>query len=173
MRATTDRPTPINLVHHSYWNLTGSGTILDHQLTVFADAYTPGDPLVPTGVVAPVAGTPLDFRAPKYLGPDLDHNFVVDGAPGQLRPVARLSDPKSGRTMTVASDQPGLQVYAGKFLDGSTAGRGVTHIRHAGVCLETQAFPNAINLPDWRAQVILRPGQRYRHTMVHAFAAGE
>ena len=72
--------------------------------------------------------------------------------------------------MTVESDQPGLQVYAGKFLDGSTAGRGVTHVRHAGICLETQAFPNAINVPEWRSQVLLHPGDTYRHTVVYAFA---
>lgn len=171
MSATSDRPTPINLAHHSYFNLAGGGTILDHELTVFAEAYTPGAPIAPTGETAALAGTPLDFRARKRVLGELDHNFVVAGAPGQIRPVARLFDPKSGRTMTVAADQPGLQVYAGKFLDGSTAGKGVVHVRNAGLCLETQAFPNAINVPAWRGQVILRPGETYAHTVVYAFSA--
>jgi aldose 1-epimerase len=173
MSATTDRPTPINLVHHSYFNLAGAGTILDHALTIFGDAYTPGDPIVPTGAIEPVAGTPFDFGSPKRVLPDLDHNFVVRPAtPGQMRAVARLADPRSGRTMTVVSDQPGLQVYAGKFLDGSTAGRGVVHARNSGICLETQAFPNAINLPDWRDQVVLRPGETYRHSTIYTFTVG-
>ncbi len=170
MRATTDRPTPLNLTQHTYWNLAGAGTILDHQLQVLAETYTPGDPIVPTGAIAPVQGTPLDYRSPRPVGPDLDHNFVVGQPDGELREVARLTDPKSGRVMAVRTDQPGLQVYAGKFLDGSTSGRGVTHVRHAGVCLETQAFPNAINVPDWRGQVLLQPGQTYKHTVVYAFS---
>jgi aldose 1-epimerase len=170
MSATTDQATPINLVHHSYFNLAAAGTILDHALTIFGDAYTPGDPIVPTGAIVPVAGTPFDFGSPTRVLPELDHNFVVRHAtPGQMRPVARLRDPRSGRTMTVVSDQPGLQVYAGKFLDGSTAGRGLVHARNSGICLETQAFPNAINVPDWRDQVVLRPGETYRHSTIYTF----
>jgi aldose 1-epimerase len=171
MSATADQPTPINLTNHSYWNLAGAGTILDHLLSVSADAFTPGDPVVPTGVVESVVATPLDYRSPKLVAPGLDHNFVVGGTTGQMRTVARLADPKSGRTMTVRSDQQGLQVYAGKFLDGSTAGGGVPHVRHAGICLETQAFPNAINVPEWRSQVLLHPGDIYRHTVVYRFGA--
>jgi aldose 1-epimerase len=170
MTATADQRTPINMTHHAYWNLAGAGTVLDHLLTLFAQSYTPGDPVVPTGAVEPVAGTPLDYRSPTGLAPELDHNFVVAPARGALRTVARLHDPGSGRVMTVTSDQPGLQVYAGKFLDGSTAGRGVAHVRHAGVCLETQAFPDAINVPEWRSQVLLHPGDTYRHTVVYAFS---
>lgn len=173
MSATTDRPTPINMVHHSYFNLAASGTILDHALTIFGDAYTPGDPVVPTGTIEPVAGTPFDFGSPKRVLPDLDHNFVVRHAtPGQVRAVARLHDSRSGRTMTVVSDQPGLQVYAGKFLDGSTSGGGRAHARNSGICLETQAFPNAINVPDWRDQVVLRPGETYRHSTIYTFTVG-
>jgi aldose 1-epimerase len=172
MSATTDQPTPINLVHHSYFNLAGAGTILEHALTIFGDAYTPGDPVVPTGTIEPVAGTPFDFRSPRRVLPDLDHNFVVRQAtPGQVRAVARLHDPRSGRTMTVVSDQPGLQVYAGKFLDGATSGAGLVHARNSGICLETQAFPNAINIPDWRDQVVLRPGETYRHSTTYTFTA--
>jgi aldose 1-epimerase len=169
MTATADQPTPINLTQHSYWNLAGGGTVLDHLLTIFADAYTPGDPVVPDGSVESVVGTPFDHRTQKRVAPELDHNFVVGKTPGQMRTVARLHDPRSGRRMTVESNQPGLQVYAGKFLDGSTAGRGVTHVRHAGICLETQAFPNAINVPEWRGQVLLHPGDTYHHTVVYAF----
>jgi aldose 1-epimerase len=95
---------------------------------------------------------------------------VVNGELNQLRPVARLKDPKSGRVMTVAADQPGVQFYTGNFLDGSHKGKGATYVQYAGLCLETQKFPNAINIPDWQDQVILRPGQPYRHVMIHTFS---
>jgi len=170
MSATADQPTPINLTSHAYWNLAGGGTVLDHLLAVSADARTPGDPVVPTGAVASVAGTPLDYRSPRLVSPELDDNFVVGLTTGPMRTVARLSEQKSGRTMIVRSDQPGLQVYAGKFLDGSTTGRGVQHVRHAGICLEPQSFPNAVNVPEWRSQVLLHPGDTYRHTIVYAFS---
>ena len=182
MEATADRTTVVNMAHHSYWNLGGhnSGTILDHELTLYADQYTPGTPMVPDGRVAPVTGTPFDFTRAKPIGRELkqtgltpvgyDHNFVVNGNAGQLRPVARLEDPKSGRVMTLSADQPGVQFYTGNFLDGTARGKNATYVQHAGLCLETQAFPNAINVPAWRDQVILRPGQTYRHRMVHRFS---
>ena len=185
MEATTDAPTLVNMAHHSYWNLGGhnSGSVLDHELTLHADRYTPGTPMVPDGRITPVAGTPFDFTTAKTIGKDLqqtgltpigyDHNFVVNGDPNQLRAVARLKDPKSGRVLTVSADQPGVQFYSGNFLDGSIKGKGATYGQHAGLCLETQKFPNAINVPAWQDQVILRPGRTYRHVMVHKFSAEE
>jgi aldose 1-epimerase len=182
MRATTDAVTLVNIVHHTYWNLAGhaSGPITDHALSIFAESYTPGDPIVPTGEVAPVRGTAFDFNSPKRVGQDLtaaggdpigyDHNFVIDGQPDALRPVARLADPKSGRVLSLEANQPGLQFYSGNYLDGAIRGkRGAPYARNAGLCLETQAFPNAINVPAWRDQVILRPGKAYQHLMVHRF----
>jgi aldose 1-epimerase len=182
MQATTDTTTLVNMAHHSYWNLGGynSGTILDHELTLYADQYTPGAPMVPYGDIKPVKGTPFDFTSAKPIGKELthaggtpigyDHNFVVNGEPNQLRPVARVKDPKSGRVMTVSADQPGVQFYTGNFLDGSTKGKGTAYVQYAGLCLETQKFPNAINVPAWQDQVIVRPGQTYRHVMVHTFS---
>jgi aldose 1-epimerase len=180
--ATTDRATPVNMVHHSYWNLGGpaSGPITDHALTIHAARYTPGDPTVPTGEVAAVRGTPFDFTAGKRIGQELaavggepigyDHNFVVDGRPDALRPVARLADPKSGRVLTLEANQPGVQFYSGNYLDGSVRGKGgQPYAQYTGLCLETQGFPNAINVPTWRGQVILRPGQNYKHLMIHSF----
>lgn len=188
MEATTDKTTIVNMAHHSYWNLGGhaSGTIKDHELTLFADQYTPsapvpvGDP-VPDGTVKPVKGTPFDFTTAKSIGKDLeaaggkpigfDHNWIVNGEPNKLRPNARVKDPKSGRVMTVEADQPGIQFYSGKFLDGSNKGKGATYDQYEGFCLETQKYPNAINVPAWKDQVILKPGQTYKHVMVHRFTA--
>ena len=183
MEATTDKTTLVNMAHHSYWNLGGhdSGTILDHELTLYADHYTPGTPMVPDGRIHPVKGTPFDFTSAKAIGKELkraggspigyDQNFVVNGVPNQLRRVARLKDAKSGRVMTLSADQPGVQFYTGNFLNGSARGKGATYVQYAALCLETQKYPNAINVPDWQDQVILRPGQLYRHVMVHRFSA--
>ncbi len=179
MEATTDVTTPVNLAQHTYWNLggIGSGTILDAELTLHADEYTPGDPTVPTGKIESVKGTPFDFTLPKAIGKDLektggnpvgfDANWVVRGDPHKMRPVATLRDPKSGRVMTLEADQPGVQFYSGNFLDGSIKGKGITYVKHSALCLETQKFPNAINVPAWQSQVVLKPGQTYKHTMVH------
>ena len=184
MGATTDKVTLVNMVHHTYWNLggEGSGPITDEELTLHAAAYTPGDPMVPTGELVAVRGTPFDFTSAKPIGRDLlaaggnpigyDHNFVVDGVPDELRPVARLRDPRSGRVLSLEADQPGVQVYSGNFLDGSIRGKGkgkTAYAQHTALCLETQAFPNAINVPAWRNQVILRPGKTYKHVMIHRF----
>jgi aldose 1-epimerase len=181
MEAVTDKITLLNMAHHSYWNLGGygSGTILGHELMIYGDEYTPGDPKVPTGAISPVKGTPLDFTSPKLIGKDVkaahgtgdgyDHNWVVRGDPHQLRPAARLRDPKSGRVMTIESNQPGIQLYTGNLLDKKTKGKGVAYEQYGGLCLETQKFPNSINIPAWRDEVILKPGQTYHHTMIHRF----
>ncbi|MBV9948823.1 MAG: galactose mutarotase [Myxococcales bacterium] len=185
MEATTDKATIVNMAHHTYWNLGGfdSGSIEDHELTLHAHAFTPGDPVVPDGTVRPVKGTPFDFTSPKRIGDDLravragtnppgyDHNFVVDGDPHALRPVARVKDPKSGRVMAIEANQPGVQFYTGGFLDGTFTGKGHKYEQYDAFCLETQKFPNSINVPAWRNEVILRPGQTYRHLMVHRFSA--
>jgi len=183
MSATTDATTLVNMAHHTYWNLAGhaSGTIQNQVLQLFATQYTPPEGLVPDGRIAPVAGTPFDFTKPKPIGRDLaaaggtpvgfDHNFVVDGDAHRLRPVAKLHDPSSGRTMTIDADQPGVQFYSGNFLDGKAVGKGgAVYAQYNGVCLETQKFPNSINVPEWKSEVILTPGKVYEHTMVHRFS---
>jgi aldose 1-epimerase len=135
--------------------------------------------MVPTGVLKPVKGTPFDFTTAKAIGKDLkaaggkpigfDHNFVVNGDAHALRPVAKLKDPKSGRVMTLEANQPGVQFYSGNFLDGKTTGKGTAYAQYTGLCLETQKFPNSINVPAWKDEVVLKPGQTYQHTMIHRF----
>jgi aldose 1-epimerase len=199
MAATTDRPTVVNLAHHSYWNLAGhgSGTIHGHGLAVTADEYLPVDSGgIPTGAFVAVAGTPFDLRPerPKAarigdaiaaLPPStdgsnpggIDHNFVIRGwrRDGSLRQVAVLEDLASGRRMELLSDQPGLQVYTGNYLDGTLTGKdGAVYGRQAAICLETQTYPDAVHHagdPRWPA-ARLDPGQTYRHTMVHRFSPG-
>lgn len=180
--ATADAPTLCNLVQHNYWNLAGhdSGSVEAHTLTLNARTYTPSDDaLLPTGEIAPVDQTPFDFTRPKPIGSDIeraggdppgyDVNFVIDGPEREFRRVAELRDPASGRALTLSANMPGLQLYTANFFDGSLIGKGgARYNRHAAVCLETQFFPNAVNIPHWTSP-ILAPGQVYHHRMVAAF----
>jgi aldose 1-epimerase len=181
-RATTDQPTVVNLVNHTYWNLAGhdSGDTLGHTLRLNADAYTPTDRAnIPTGEIVPVAGTPYDFRAEKPVGRDMallaatvggyDMNFVLNGETGRLRHAATLCDPVSGRTLEVSTTAPGVQLYAG-FKIGDLSGKGGVKYRPcAGLCLETQHFPDSPNQPRFPSAV-LRPGETYSHRLCWKFS---
>lgn len=166
LEAKSDAPTPVNLVNHAYWNLAGSGTIDRHVLRLWADQVLEVDAdTVPTGRILEVAGTVLDYRTPRRLddrgAPQLDHCFLVPGE--GLRPVAVLEDPESGRRLELASDQPAVQVYSAFKLDLPGRG-GVRYGPRAGLCLETEALPDAPNRPHFPSAV-LRPGDVYRHRM--------
>lgn len=179
--ARTDAPTILNLTNHSYFNLAGRGTIHRHKLTLAADFYTPPDAdSIPTGEILRAQGTPLDFTKPAALGARFDelatkpvgydHNFVLRGGGRDLAFAARVEEPRSGRVMEVWTTEPGVQLYTANWLDGSLIGKGGTaYVQHAGLCLETQHFPDSINQPHFPT-VILRPGQTWRSTTVHRFS---
>ena len=186
-RATCDRPTVINLSNHSLFNLggEGSGSILGHELRIDADATTPVDSLlIPTGRIAPVDGTPFDFRIPTAIGARIDaddrqlrnghgydHNWVLGGFTGEVRLVASLYDPASGRFMEILTDQPGMQFYSGNFFNELSRGKFGREIEYRGaVALETQNFPDAPNRPQFPSARLL-PGETYSQTCIYRFGS--
>lgn len=187
-RATADRPTIVNVTNHSFFNLAGERAATDamgHRLTLHASAFTPvDDALIPTGEIRVVAGTPFDFRTAMPIGARIrdgrdeqirigrgyDHNFIVDGTPGELRPVLRLEDPHSGRVMEMSATAPSVQFYSGNFLDGTVTGKnGRIYRQGDGLAFEPQVYPDSPNRPDFPS-ARLDPGQTYVNTMVLRFS---
>ena len=188
--ATTDAPTVINMTNHSYFNLTGDPTqqILDHELVINADAFTPvDDTYMTTGEIAPVAGTPMDFTTAKVVGKEIDnfdyiqlkngngydHNWVLNTAGNKEEAAVVLYAPTTGIELTVYTTEPGIQVYTGNFLDGTVTGKkGIVYNQRVGICLETQKYPDTPNKPEWPSAV-LRPGEKYTSHCTFKFGVRE
>jgi aldose 1-epimerase len=176
--AETDKATVINLTNHSYFNLGGhdSGDILGHEMMLKADHFLPVDEgLIPTGLIEPVKGTPMDFTKPMTIGSRIDqvkggydHNYCLNSSDGSLALAVEVYEPDSGRVMQIFTTQPGIQFYTGNFLNGSNQGKGAIYYKHTGFCLETQHFPDSPNRANFPF-VVLRPGQKYKQLTVHKF----
>ncbi|KAE8695788.1 PYRUVATE DEHYDROGENASE E1 BETA family protein [Hibiscus syriacus] len=174
-----NKATPVNLVQHTYWNLVNhnSGDILSEQVQIFASSYTPVDSqLIPTGEIATVKGTPYDFLKPHIVGSRInkltkgyDINYVIDGVPGKLKKTAMAKDNKSGRVMELFTNQPGVQFYSAKFLKDVKGKGGYVYQPFGALCLETRAFPDSVNHPNFPSTII-HPGKDYKHVMVFMFS---
>ena len=180
-RATTDKPTPLNLTNHSFWNLSGGGSVLGEVLTLHASRYVAANALLlPSGETPSVAGGPMDFRSPKAIGRDIDQltnspkgydsNWIIDASGDLSQPAAELYDTASGRDMVVYTDQPGVQFYTGNSLTGALVGKkGVAYRAHESVCLETQHFPDSVNHPNFPS-TILNPGESFHSVTIYRFS---